>query len=215
MGSLGNLVTTVIVNYNGLGVVEKCVQSVFKSDKNIRVIVVDNGSDDGSSQSLNKLFSKNSHFQLIALKTNKGPAFARNKAVSKAKTKYMAFLDNDTQVTSGWLKQPVSLMEKDPKVASTQSKLVLAYDHQKLDYVGDYLSQFGFLIQRCQTGETDKGQYDNVVEILSAKSAGMFIRKSAFDEINGFDEDYFIYVEETDLGWRLWLAGYKNIFTPK
>ncbi len=63
--------------------------------------------------------------------------------------------------------------------------------------------------QRARAGDTDNGQYDEEVDILAAKSAGMFIRKEVFNKIGGFDDDYFIYVEETDLGWRSWLAGYR------
>lgn len=64
-------------------------------------------------------------------------------------------------------------------------------------------------------GELDNGQADTPDEILSAKSAAMVIRHDVLDEIGGFDEDYFIYLEETDLGWRVWLKGFRIIFVPE
>ena len=105
--------------------------------------------------------------------------------------------------------------QNDKKIGCIQCKLLLLADKNKYDYAGEYLNQCGFLVQRANYGEIDNGQYDQKVEILAAKSAGMFIRKDVFDKIGGFDEDYFIYVEETDLGWRSWLAGYKTVFCPK
>lgn len=216
MGVLGKpTVTALVVNYNGKGVVEKCVSSVLKSKyPNLIVVVVDNGSKDGSIDSLRRRFQTNKRFRLLELGRNVGPAMARNLAMGKIKSKYVAFLDNDTQVRIDWLTDPIRLMEADKKIASVQCKLVLGYDHKKLDYVGDYISQFGFLVQRSQTGEEDEGQFDQIVDILSAKSAGMLLRKKAFDVVGGFDPDFFIYVEETDLGWRFWLKGYKNVFCP-
>jgi hypothetical protein len=208
-------VTILVVNYNGSGVVEKCIDSIFQSKyKKKEVVVIDNGSVDGSPQILRKKYAEEKRFKLIRLKENMGPALARNIAMKGIKSKYVAFLDNDTVVHKDWLIEPIKRMEEDATVASCQSKLLMAYDHKVIDYVGDYISQFGFLVQKAAGGEIDNGQYDSNFEILSAKSAGMILRRSAFERVGGFDPDYFIFVEETDLGWRFWLAGYRNIFTP-
>lgn len=208
-------VTVLVVNYNGLGAVEKCITSVLKSKyPGVAVFVVDNDSTDGSVQTLEKKFSDEKRFQLLKLDKNLGPALARNLAMGKIKSKYVAFLDNDTVVNKNWLLEPIKMMEGDKTIASCQSKLLMAYDHRVIDYVGDYVSQYGFLVQKAPGGEMDRGQYNSNFEILSAKSAGMVLRRKAFDEVGGFDPDYFIYVEETDLGWRFWLSGYRNIFTP-
>ncbi|OGC50276.1 hypothetical protein A2716_03645 [candidate division WWE3 bacterium RIFCSPHIGHO2_01_FULL_40_23] len=208
-------VTVLIVNYNGLGVVERCVRSVLSSSySNLKVVVVDNNSSDGSLKVLKSFVNKHKNFSLTRLSENLGPAYARNFAMKKIKSKYVAFLDNDTLVKKDWLNEPIKRMEEDSSIGSCQCKLLIAYDRKRFDYIGDYVSQFGFLVQKCATGEKDEGQYNREFEILSAKSAGMVIRKEAFDKVGGFDDDYFIYVEETDLGWRLWLYGYRNVFTP-
>ncbi len=210
------IISVIIVNYNASRFLEACLVGIYKNHyPNFEVIVIDNGSTDESVKNALEKFGKQKNFQIIVNQSNLGPALARNIGCQKAKGKYLAFLDNDTIPHPDWLVNLAEAMEKDPTVGSCQCKLVLVRDHKKLDYVGDYLSQFGFLIQKCKTEEIDDGQYDEEFEILSAKSAGMGMRKDVFDKIGGFDPDYFIYVEETDLGWRIWLAGYRNIFVPR
>jgi GT2 family glycosyltransferase len=210
------LVSIIIPAYNVKSYVLRCVRGVFSARyPNIEVFVVDNGSADGSVNLLKEEFAKNKRFEVISLPKNFGPAYARNRGSEKAKGEYLAFLDSDTVPDKNWLAPLVEAMEKDTSVGACQCKLLLYKERNKFDYAGDYLSQLGFLVQRVKGGEEDRGQADERVEILSAKSAGMIIRADAFKEIGGFDEDYFIYVEETDLGWRTWLAGLRIIFVPE
>lgn len=215
MSEVFPLVSVIIINYNGKQYLKTCLGGIFSNNyPNYEVIVCDNGSTDGSQEYLEKLTKKHKNLFLVALGKNFGPSFARNKGVEKAKGKYFAFLDNDTKPESDWLVDPVKEMEQDPTIGACQCKLLLMKEPQKLDYAGDYLSQFGLLVQRVPGGEVDRGQVDQKVEILSAKSAAMIIRREAFEEAGGFDPDYFIYVEETDLAWRVWLSGYRIIFIP-
>jgi len=209
------LVSVLVVNYNGKEYLEKCLHSILSCEyQNIEIIVVDNGSKDGSDSVLNNFERENSHFHTIFLDKNYGPAYARNRGVELAKGKYIAFLDNDTEPTRDWLIESVKVMESNSKIGACQCKLLLLMDKQKFDYAGDYLSQFGFLIQKADFNEVDHGQYDYVDEVLSAKSAAMVILKKVFVEVGGFDEDYFMYLEETDLCWRVWLNGYRVVFIP-
>ncbi len=209
------LVSVVIVNYNGKEYISRCLEAVCKSlYTNIEIIIVDNGSKDGSVELLDKSRRENNRIKLVLLNNNYGPSYARNKGVSESKGEYLAFLDNDTVPDPGWLVSLVNIFQEDATVGACQCKLLLLREPEKFDYAGDFLSQIGFLVQKVEGGEVDKGQVDKNFEILSAKSAGMAIRKNVFDQIGGFDKDYFIYLEETDLGWRTWLAGYRIIFVP-
>ena len=186
--------------------------------KSLEVIVVDNGSTDGTVDYLNQKYhqlKQDGKFLCVALDKNYGPAKARNIGVKNSQGKYLGFLDNDTEVDKNWADEAVKVFNSDKRIGIVQCKLLLNQERSKLDYVGEYLGQNGFLVQRCQDGEIDRGQYDQQVEILAAKSAGMFISRVAFEAVGGFDEDYFIYVEETDLGWRCWLAGYKAVYAHK
>lgn len=206
----------IVVNYNGLRYTEACLDSIYNSNtENFEVIVVDNGSVDDSVTKLKAKFSSHLNFRLVELDKNYGPAKARNEGVKLALGNYLAFLDNDTLVKSDWATTAITFFSAHPEVGVLQCKLLLANGKNEIDYVGEYLGQNGFLVQRGVTGSIDTGQYDSYAPILAAKSAGMFISKNAFNNAGGFDDDYFIYVEETDLGWRAWLAGYKVLFFPE
>ncbi len=207
--------SVIIVNHNGYEYLQACIQSIQKSLSwnDLEIIIVDNGSNKDPAKIQSNLVIKNK-ITLISLDQNYGPAYARNQGVAQARGKYLAFLDNDTQVHSKWAQEAIKYFDKNPKAGVIQCKLLLASDHTKLDYVGEYLGTNGFLVQECKAGDKDQGQFETVKQILAAKSAGMFIRKDTFDKAGGFDNDYFIYVEETDLGWRSWLVGYQAIYLP-
>ena len=209
------LFSVVIVNYNGQEHLQRCISSILRSDyPNFEIILVDDGSTDDSVKLVNEIFGVESRLKLILSRVNSGPAKGRNVGSRQAKGEYLAFVDNDTEVDKFWLKEAFRLMNSRSEVGAIQCKLRLMDERDKYDYAGDYLSQFGFLVQRVRLGEIDKGQLDEVVEIFAAKSAGMIVRKDIFNAIGGFDEDYFIYMEETDLCWRIWLNGHSIVFLP-
>ena len=207
----------IIVNFNGLDYLDRCIKSIIDSNyKEVEIIVVDNGSSDESVKYIKNKY-KNiflSKLFIIELDKNYGPAKARNIGVERAKGEYLCFLDNDTIVHPNWAIPAIEEFKKNKRTGIIQCKLMLASDRNKFDYIGEYLGTNGFLVQRVPANIIDKGDYDYREIILAAKSAGMFIRKSVFDKISGFDTDYFIYVEETDLGWRSWLCGYEAVFIP-
>ncbi|MBT5502730.1 glycosyltransferase family 2 protein [Candidatus Falkowbacteria bacterium] len=207
----------VIVNFNGKEYLERTVRSVLNSNyQNFKIIIVDNNSTDGSVQHIEQTFVKNlAKIKFVQLEKNFGPAKARNEGVKIATGQVYGFLDNDTEVTADWLINADKVFEQDEKVGALQCKLLFLKDKKSIDYVGEYLGSLGFLISIAEYGEPDNGQYDQVKEILAAKSAGMFITRQAFEAAEGFDEDYFIFVEETDLGWRCWLKNYKVVFCPE
>lgn len=208
------LVSVIVVTYNGLPYVSRCLDAIYKTEyENMEVIVVDNGSGDGTVAALRERYGEEG-LRVIALSENVGPAAARNAAASTAAGKYLALLDNDTVPDPQWLRKAVTRLECDSTLGACQCRLMLLDDPDRFDYVGDFLGSFGFLVQEIAAGTLDVGQAQEEKFILSAKSAGMLVRSDAFRAVDGFDDDYFIYVEETDLGIRLWLAGYKVIYIP-
>lgn len=205
--------SVIIVNYNGALYAARCIKSILSSNAiSKEIIIVDNKSTKNDVAFLRDKFNKK--IKIIKMRDNYGPARARNEGVKHSKGKYIAFLDNDTKVHPNWANTAIEEFKKHKDLGVIQCKLLLMKDHSKLDYVGEYLGQNGFLVQRAKGGEVDNGKFNHKVEILAAKSAGMFIRREAFLSAGGFDNDYFIYVEETDLGWRSWLKGYRTIYLP-
>jgi len=210
------LVSIIIVNYNGYQFLKNCLSSILKNTySNYEIIIADNGSTDQSVSKIKKDFPKESNIFFTELKKNIGPSAARNEAFKISHGEFIAFLDNDTQVEKNWIKEAVKLFLKNPKIGIIQSKLLLLDYPNRIDYVGELIGNLGFLKSIGIYGEIDKNQYSKNHRILAAKSAGMFIRSTAFTQAGGFDPDYFIFMEETDLGWRVWMAGFKNVFCPK
>ncbi len=206
-------VSIVIVTVNGLRFVQECLASILAGNTpECEIVVVDNGSTDNTPRQLREQFGD--RIRLIEIGANIGPAAARNRGVAACQGDIIGFLDNDTIVHPDWAKQALEVFQSDPTIGAVQCKLLLASDRRTIDYMGEYLGQNGFLVQYAPAGVIDDGRYDHPVEILAAKSAGMFIRKTVFNQIGGFDPDYFIFVEETDLGWRVWLQGYRVVLTP-
>ena len=206
-------ISIIIVNYNGFAYVERCIASVLQcSFQPFDIVVVDNGSTDDSPQKLRA--TDHPQVRVIFLDKNYGPAKARNEGVKAARGTYLGFLDNDTTVAPDYITEALRVFESDARIGAVQCKLVLMDHPEQIDYVGEYIGTNGFLVQVAPAGTQDVGQFNTPYPILAAKSAGMFIRGAAFDAAGGFDEDYFIYVEETDLCWRIWLGGYTVVFAP-
>ena len=210
------LVSIIIVNFNGAKFLHSCLEAVWQCDHlDFEVIVVDNGSTDSSCDLLRHLEEQHSNLKAIFLPENLGPSAARNQGARVAKGMYFAFLDNDTRPQPGWLTSAVRTLSENSRRGACQCKLLLEDTDGIIDCVGEYLGQNGFLVQAAIAGqERDMGQHDQVKSILAAKSAGMVVTREAFVAAGGFDDDYFMYLEDTDLCWRIWLSGFQVITAP-
>lgn len=209
------LVSVIIVNHNGIEFIQDVLSSVFSSSyKNFEVIFVDNASVDGSLELAKQKFSHNPKLRIVENQGSLGPAVGRNNGAKVAEGKYLIFLDNDTKVDMNLIAELVNILENDNYIGLAQAKLLRMNTDNYYDCAGDYLGPFGFLIERSRQAK-DSGQFDFITDILSAKSAASIIRRNVFDKISGFDEDYYMYLEETDLSWRVWLLGYRVVFIPQ
>ena len=207
-------VSVIIVNHNGIEFVDNCLRSVLDSGyPKYEVVFVDNASTDGSLEYVKRTFDGDPRIRFIENSGSFGPAVGRNMGSRISNGKYLIFLDNDTKVMKNCITEMVGVMESDNSVGAAQAKL-LRMDTGDYDCAGDYLGPLGFLIERS-SGAKDVGQFDFVADILSAKSAASIIRRDLFNKLGGFDEDFYMYLEETDLSWRVWLNGYRVVFIPK
>lgn len=211
------LVSIVIPNLNGAEYLKPCLTSILRCEySNYEIIVVDGASNDGSSELLKNFSSEHTEIKVFENPKDLGPCTHRNQGIAAAKGKYVAFLDNDTRVHPLWLRKAVKVFESQAQVGACQCKLLLEGQDNSIDCVGAYLGEYGFLVHVPDDSgiEKDVGQYDSMSEILAAKGAGMIFRKDVLDKIGGFDDDFFVALEETDLCWRVWLSNYRVILIP-
>src|SRR3989344_2254066 len=205
------LVSIIIVNWNGKDHLEKCIPSVLKNSyQNFEIIVIDNGSTDGSIEYLRLNFS---FIKLIRNKSNLGFAEANNQGIDSARGEYVLFLNNDTKVEKNFLSILVTRLSKDDKMGACQPKILHWEKPGKLDSIGSFLMSSGFLYHFGFEAK-DSGKLNKEIKLFSGKGSCLLIKKHVLNEIGNFDTDFFAYFEETDLCWRLWLAGYYLLYIP-
>jgi hypothetical protein len=208
-------ISIIILNCNGGKFLNNCLKSVFATNyPDFEVILVDNGSTDGSPQLALRQFASPKNLQVILNEKNLGFAGGNNQGATKAKGDWLLFLNNDTEVEKNWLRNLIDEVLKDKKVAAAGCKQRSLVKRTHLDAVGGYLDRFGWS-QKTGYKEKDKGQYDKVCEIFYGQGSSLLVKADIFKKIGGFDESYIIYYEEVDLCWRIHLASFKIIFVPR
>ncbi len=197
-------VSIIIVNYNGKELLKQCLISLEKINFNsFEIILVDNNSTDDSIDFVTKNFPK---IILIKLEKNYGFAEPNNIASKIAKGKYLLFLNNDTTVTENFLSELMMVIESDKKIAICQS-LLLKPDGT-VDSSGDFIDPLGIVYNSKTIPDKER-------EISSARGACMLIKKNIFNELGGFDKQFFVSFEDVDIGWRAWIKGYKVMLATK
>jgi len=213
------LVSIVILNFNGEGYLKECFESILKQHyQNFEIIFVDNASVDRSVEFVKKMFSNNSRFKIIQNSENLGAALGRNIGARAAEGKYVVFLDNDTEVTSEWINELINAMEKDSTIGIAQSTLLKMDAPDTIQHAGMSMIDFCGWTWKLHKNEIYGNfvkKHRRLVTIFGAATAAMIIRRDMLDEIGLFDPKFFIYFEDTDLSWRMWLRGYKVVSVPQ
>lgn len=194
------LVSIILVNYNGEGYLESCINSLKGNTfQDFEIILVDNGSADGSISLARKKFPE---VKLIELGENLGLSIASNKGREAALGKYLFFFNNDTVADKNMLAELVKAAEADSTIGICGCK-TLTYNGAKEINCGVHMDIFGY-----PYGRDDENKRRFYVD------AAILIKTEIFDEIDGFDEKMFLYCEDRDLCWRVWLYGYKVVAVP-
>jgi len=205
-------ISVIIANLNGEQYLPDCLQSLASQTfTDFEVIVVDNGSSDGSLSLLEKDFP---WVKVIRLETNTGFARGNNIGFEASSAEYAATLNNDTICDKGWLEALYETARTDKGIGMVASKIYLGRDGSELDSVGMLVYPDGMSRQKGH-GETDKGQFDGTGEVLFPSACAALYRRKMLKQIGYFDEDFFSYCEDTDLGLRGRLAGWKAVLAPK
>ncbi len=201
-------VTIIIPNYNGLKFMEPCFKALeAQSEKNFELLVVDNGSEDGSVEWL-----KERNIPSVFLKENTGFSGAVNVGINQSRTPYVILLNNDTEPEPDYVKEMVKAIEQSPDIFSVSSKMIQLYHKELMDDAGDMYSLLGWAYQRG-VGHSSRG-YQKPCQVFSACAGAAIYRRKVFEEIGSFDEDHFAYLEDIDVGYRAKIFGYKNMYCP-
>ena len=204
------LVSVIIVNWNGAEIIADCLKSLSKQNyKPIEIIVVDNKSSDNSCDVIRKF----KDVTLIASDINTGFAGGNNLGYSKAKGKHILLLNTDTIVPKDFLVKLVEAMEKDSTIGIVQPKFL--YENKTINSLGAYLTNTGFLYYPGYGKKDTRTMYSKSDFVFSGYGACMLIRRKVIEQIGLFDDDYFMYFEETDFSMRAWLAGWKAYYTSE
>lgn len=175
-------------------------------------VVVDNASTDGSVDEIEASFGSDSRIKIVKNHENVGHAEGCNIGARMTKGQYIVFLDSDIEFEAeDWLWELVKVMENDAAVGLAQAKIVLAEDKRCLDYVCVAVDALG--TWAANYGSKEERLKENF-EILAASSGCCIVRREAFNQAGGFDADYFIYDDDTDLSLRVRLLGYRVLFVP-
>lgn len=206
----GTKVTVVIPNYNGIKYIRDCMDSLRQQSlKDFEILVVDNGSKDGSLEILQTEYPE---VNVIALAENTGFCHAVNLGIQESKTPYILLLNNDTIVKSEFVEGLIKAIEESDKIFSVSAMMLSMEDEQIIDNAGDGYCVLGWAYARGKGCPVTK--YCEKKEIFSACGGAAIYRKSIFEEIGYFDENHFAYLEDVDIGYRARIHGYRNIYEP-
>ena len=213
-------VSVVILNWNGVGMLQKFLPKVveYSVNQGVEICVADNASTDDSVSYLQVSFP---NVRLIVLDKNYGFAEGYNRALEQVEAEYVVLLNSDVEVSLHWLEPLVEYMDAHPEVAACQPKIRSERNKEYFEYAGaagGYLDKYGYPFCRgriFEVVEKDQGQYDTIQPIFWATGAALFIRLKDYWEAGGLDGRFFAHMEEIDLCWRLRSRGRGIVCIPQ
>ena len=209
-------ITIVIPNYNGMKYLPECLEALALQTSlspEFKVIVVDNGSDDGSVPFLENYAGKEFELQNIFLKENTGFDYAVNVGIKASESPYVILLNNDTKVYPGFVKGLYDAIAQEEKIFSVSAKMLMWDKPELLDDAGDRYCVLGWAYSRGKGKPAS--DYNKRAEVFSTCAGAAIYRRSVFEEIGYFDELHFAYLEDVDIGYRARIFGYRNYYAPE
>ena len=201
-------VSVVIPNFNGIAFLDSVLASLEgQTLSNFEVILVDNGSTDGSCSFVTANYP---WVHLIELSENFGFCGAVNAGIRAAKAPYVLLLNNDTEVKEDFVEEMLAAIRRHKNAFSCGARMVQYHDRDRLDDVGNYYCALGWSFARGRG--KDIHAYETEDKIFSACAGAAIYR---IEKIGYFDEEHFAYLEDTDIGYRARIYGYENWYAPK
>ncbi|HMK77540.1 MAG TPA: glycosyltransferase family 2 protein [Thermodesulfobacteriota bacterium] len=205
------LISAVVLNWNGCHVLDNCLRSLYNQTyRPLEIIVVDNASTDGSVDFLREKFHS---VHLIRNDKNLGFGAGNNIGIRASQGRYIMMLNNDTRLDPNCVEELKRSIEKDERFGACASKILLESRPDIIDGVGIVVCPDGLSFGRGRLQKRER--YDEEEEIFFASDGACLYRREMLDDIGLYDEDFFAYADETDMGWRAQLAGWKCIYSPK
>jgi GT2 family glycosyltransferase len=205
--------SVIIPNWNGKRFLQECLDSLKdQTYPHFETILVDNGSTDGSVEFVRERYG--GFVRIIQNEINLGFAGGTNAGIRDAGGEYIVLLNNDTWADPHWLEELIKATSVDPPAGMWGSK-IYAYDHRdRIEAVGELIYWDGLCRAKGQY-DRDRGQYDQMEEIFFPPGCGAMFRREVFDQIGLFDEDFFAYGDDAEMGIRARLAGWKGLYVPR
>jgi GT2 family glycosyltransferase len=204
-------IAVVIPNWNGLEHLDVCLRSVM--DQSVppdEVVVVDNGSTDGSAEFVERIFPR---VRCIRMGTNTGFAVAVNRGIRETQAELVVLLNNDTEVDRRWLEELAGAMQADASAGMAACKMLRFDRRDVIDGAGDALTRAGSPFTRG-SGEQDGPRFDVKEYVFGACGGASIYRRAMLDVIGSFDEEFVSYYEDVDLSLRAQLAGWRCLYVP-
>lgn len=204
-------VSVIIPNFNGIAYLDGVLGSLERQTlRNFEVILVDNGSTDGSCQYVMENYP---WVHMIELSENFGFCKAVNEGIRMARSPYVLLLNNDIETKENLLEEMLAAMRRHKKAFSCAAKMIQFHDRKHLDDAGNYYCALGWAFARGKGKPSDF--YEKEEKIFSSCAGAAIYRKKIFDKIGYFDEEHFAYLEDMDIGYRARIYGYQNWYAPK
>jgi GT2 family glycosyltransferase len=210
-----SLVSVIVVNWNGAAFLPDCLSSLeAQTWKNLEFIIIDNGSTDGSVQFIRSWSARLPNAQAIFLSRNSGFCEGNNIGFAKARGEWIALLNNDAVAEPNWVEELVQHGDPENGIGMLGGKILLAEPGNIIDKAGHLIYWDGQNRGRG-TMEVDTGQYERDEEILWPDACAALYHRRLFEETDGFDESFFAFGDDADLGMRARLLGWKAWYVPQ
>lgn len=212
---MDKLVNIFVLNWNGKKIILDCLHSLDKvTYSNVNIVLIDNGSTDGSVNLIKKEFP---NIEIIQLKENLGYAGGNNYGFKNVKiqSEYSIFINNDTLVSANFINPLIEPLKNDTSIIQTAPKIFYADDPNLLWFAGGYINLFFGWIRHRGIRKIDKGQYNNSTLIDYATGCCICMRTKDFKLFKMFDESFSMYGEDVDLSIRVRKAGGKIMYIPE
>lgn len=207
------VVSLVLVNFRGaddtIAALTSIAELEWPADR-LEVIVVDNASGDGS---VDRIRAAAGSVTVVEASENLGFAGGCNVGVAHARGEYIALLNNDARPDPRWIREAIAEFESDPGVGAVASR-VLDWEGRTIDFVDAALSWSGMAYKPLTGHPRDDAAHSTAKDVLFATGSAMFVRASDWEAVGGFDESFFMFFEDVDLGWRLNLRGRRVRYVP-